>query len=193
MAGGVFSLQSYGLVRVFHGFVGEIPVAKDEASKAGHFRLEASYADRGAGPIPPLNASATLILRPRRMEAESADAISGPQILGAGSASGGKFIGAINHGHTLRFAELDFDQVRRIGLRIASAGAGGAIELRLDKPDGPLLAAVPVEVNGHWEKFYERVVDLPPTGGRHDLVVRFTHPGNASGLMNLDALHFLAR
>ncbi|MFM7073587.1 MAG: PQQ-dependent sugar dehydrogenase, partial [Planctomycetota bacterium] len=190
MVSWVYSLQPDGLVRVFHGFVGEIPVAKDEAAKAGHFRLEASYADRGAGTIPPLNASATLILRPRRLEAESADVIGGPQVLGAGSASGGKFIGAINHGHSLRFTDITFDTVRRIGLRIASAGAGGAIELRLDKPDGPLLATVPVEVNGHWEKFYERVVELPPTSGRHDLVVRFTHPGNASGLMNLDSLHF---
>lgn len=190
MVGWVYSLQPDGLVRVFHGFVGEVPVAKEEAAKAGHFRLEANYADRGAGVAPPLNASATLILRPRRMEAELADAISGPQILSAGSASGGKFIGAINSGHFLRFGDITFDKVSRIGLRIASAGAGGSIELRLDKPDGPLLATVPVEVNGQWEKFYDREVDLPATQGRHDLIVRFTHPGNASGLMNLDSVHF---
>jgi hypothetical protein len=60
----------------------------------------------------------------------------------------------------------------------------------LDQPDGPLLATVPVEVNGQWEKFYDREVDLPATQGRHDLIVRFTHPGNASGLMNLDSVHF---
>jgi cytochrome c len=190
MVGWVYSLQPDGLVRVFHGFVGEIPVGKEEAAKAGHFRLEANYTDRGTGIVPSLNASATLVLRPRRFEAELADAISGPQVLSAGTASGGKFIGAINSGHFLRFTDISFDSVKRIGLRIASAGAGGAIELRLDKPDGPLLATVPVEVNGHWEKFYERTVDLPPTRGRHDLIVRFTHPGNASGLMNLDTVHF---
>ena len=72
----------------------------------------------------------------------------------------------------------------------------------MDQPDGPLLAVVYVEVNGDWEGFYERSVALnktptpadgsesTPISGRHDLVIVFTHPGGAGGLMNLDALQF---
>ena len=191
MVGWIYSLEPAGLVRVFSGFVGDIPVAKEEGVKGGHYKLEATYVDRGAAGIPALAASSTIYLRPRLIEAETADEVHGPQILSSGNAGGGKFIGAINAGHHLRFNGLSLDQVKRVTLKIASAGAGGAIELRLDKPDGDLLATVPVQVNGEWEKFYERTVDLPETRGRHDLIVRFVHPGNAGGLMNLDSIQFL--
>jgi cytochrome c len=78
-------------------------------------------------------------------------------------------------------------------LKIASAGAGGAIEIRLDSPDGELVAEVPVEVNGQWEQFYERTVSAGERSGRRDLFIRFTHPQQAGGLMNLDAIEFLPR
>ena len=55
------------------------------------------------------------------------------------------------------------------------------------------VAEVPVEVNGQWEQFYERTVDIGKRAGRRDLFIRFTHPGQAGGLMNLDAIEFLPR
>lgn len=169
MVGWIYSQQPGGLTRVFNGFVGRIPVSAEEAAKPGHYRLDVNYTDRGAGTVPALNASASVYLRPRQMEAESADEIDGPQQLGSSKASGGKFMGAINHGHTLRFRSVNFDQVESVKLKIASAGSGGAIELRADQPNGILLATVDVEVNGNWEEFYERTVTLnrtfPPSEG----------------------------
>lgn len=204
MVGWIYSLQPSGLLRVFNGFVGTVPVSSEEAAKPGHYQLDVNYTDRGAGTVPALNASASVYLRPRLAEAESADEVNGPQKLGSGNASGGSFVGAINHGHTLRFNSINFDQVETVKLRIASAGSGGAIELRADQPDGALLATIDVEVNGSWEEFYDRTVTLdkmPPATdddqasvltGRHDLIVVFTHPNKASGLMNLDSLQFVA-
>ncbi|MFM9116291.1 MAG: carbohydrate-binding protein, partial [Planctomycetota bacterium] len=190
MVSWIYSLEPAGLVRVFRGFVGEIPVAADDLKKPGYYRLEATYLDRGAGDIPALTGSATIVLRQRRIEAETADEVRGPRVLPAATASGGKFMGAIDHGHTLTFRQIPMSKVRRISVALASAGAGGAVELRLDKPDGKLLATVPVEVNGQWEKFYERSVELPETQGVHDVIVRFTHPGGASGLMKWDWIQF---
>ena len=186
----VYSLEPHGLVRVFNGFVGEIAVSKDETTKPGHFKLEANYVDRGAGAIPALNASTTLYLRQRLVEAETADEVHGPQILASGSAGGGKFIGAINHGHYLRFHGVPLDHVKRMTFRVASAGSGGAIEVRLDQPEGELIATVPVEVNGQWEQFYEKTAEIRATSGRHDVFIRFVHPQNAGGLMNLDSIFF---
>ncbi len=191
MVSWIYSLEPTGLVRVFPGFNNEITVSADEAAKPGHYKLEANYSDRGAGNIPSLNASTVVYLRQRLVEAETADEIQGPQILGSGNAGGGKFIGAINHGHYLRFSNMSLDQIHGVTLKIASAGSGGSIEVRLDQPDGPLLASTEIEVNGQWEQFYERTIDLMPAEGRHDLVVRFTHPNQAGGLMNLDSVHFL--
>lgn len=190
MVSWIYSLQPSGLVRVFNGFVGEIPVSKDEVAKPGYYTLDASYIDRAVGDIPAMSASATLHLRQRLVEAETADEVHGPQLLGSGAAGGGKFIGAINHGHHLRFSNVALDRVKRLTLKVASAGAGGAIEVHLDKPDGPLLATADVEVNGEWEKFYERTVDVPETKGRHDLYFRFVNEKNQGGLMNLDSVYF---
>lgn len=201
MVSWVYSLEPTGLTRVFPGFVNTIPISKEETSKPGYFRLEANYIDRGAGEIPPLTASTTLLLRPRLVEAETADEIHGSQVLGSGNASGGKFVGAINHGHYIRINGITLDRVKRLTLKLASAGAGGSVEIRLDKPDGELLATVPVEVNGQWEKFYERTVEIDAKTneksesasklGRHDLIFRFVHPNKAGGLMNLDSVNFL--
>ena len=191
MVSWVYSLEPAGLTRVFPGFVNTIPVAKDETSKPGYFRLEANYIDGGAGEIPPLTASVTMLLRPRLIEAETADEIHGPQVLSSGNASAGKFVGAINHGHFIRMNGITTEKVRKVTLKLASAGAGGSVEIRLDKPNGELLATVPVEVNGQWEKFYERTAELPETKGRHDVFIRFVHPTKAGGLMNLDSVNFL--
>jgi cytochrome c len=191
MVSWIYSLEPAGLVRIFQGFVGDIPVNPEEATKPGHYRLDATYTDLGSGPVPPLSSSATLFVRQRLVEAELAEEIRGPQILNSGNASGGRFIGAINHGHTLLFHDVPLEQVGSIRLMIASAGAGGAIEIRRGGPEGELLGIVPVEVNGNWEQFYERVLQIPPQTGRDHICVRFTHPGNAGGLMNLDLLQFL--
>ena len=190
MVSWIYSLKPSGLVRIFNGFVAEIPVDPKEAETPGYYRLEATYTDRGVGAIPPLSASTTLQLRQRTVEAESADEIHGSQVLGSGNASGGKFIGAINHGHFLRFRNIAMDEVGSIILRIASAGSGGQIEVRLDEPDGALLATTEVEVNGQWEEFYDRKVQLMKASGRHDVIIRFVHPGKAGGLMNLDSGEF---
>ncbi|MDA1232128.1 MAG: carbohydrate-binding protein [Planctomycetota bacterium] len=82
------------------------------------------------------------------------------------------------------------DDIASVTLRVASAGAGGQIEIRLDQPDGELLAIADVEVNGNWEQFYDRNVTLKKSSGRHDVIVRFIHPQQAAGLMNLDSVHF---
>jgi len=190
MVGWVYSLEPAGLVRVFGGFVGDVPLLPEDAGKPGHYKLEANYFDRGAGEVPSLNASTTLYLRQRLVEAETADDIHGPLVLGSQTAGGAKFIGSINHGHFLRFNGIPLDQVKRLTLRVASAGAGGDIEIRVDKPDGPLLATAKIDVNGQWEKWYERTVELAPTPGRHDLFVRFVNPKNTNALMNLDSIHF---
>ena len=196
MVGWVYSLQPTGLVRVFDGFVGSIPVRDEEANKPGYYELEANYTDRGAGIIPALNATATVRLRPRLVEAESADEVGGPQLLGSGSASGGRFVGAINHDHYLKFREVNLGHVNQLKLNVSSAGTGGSIEIRQGQKDGPLLASTEVRVNGEWEKWYELTVDLPETSGEadaqtpKDLFVVFTNPQKAGGLMNLDSIYF---
>ena len=190
MVGWIYSLAPSALTRVFTGFVGSIPVTPEEIGKGGRYRLEATYLDRGVGPIPALAGTATVLLRPRLTEAETADGIHGPQVLASGNAGAGHFLGAVDHGHWILFRDVPLDAVGGTTLRMASAGAGGAVEVRIDAADGPLLATVPVEVNGQWEEFYERSATWARVAGRHDVYLRFTHPQQAGGMMNLDSLRW---
>ena len=190
MVSWVYQLQPSGLVRIFPGFVGEIPVAAEDTAKPGHYTLEANYVDRGAGEVPALNATAVVHLRPRLVEAETADEIHGPMVLGSGTAGGEKFVGAINHDHYVKFTGIKLNAVGHITVRVASAGSGGAIEIRRDAIKGELLASVPIEVNGQWEQWYDRTVEIPETQGRHDLFFRFVNDQSPGGLMNLDSVYF---
>jgi cytochrome c len=190
MVSWVYSLEGAGAVRVYNGFVGDIQLPTDDAKEGAYLNLEASYLDRGLGEVPPLNGTASLMLRGRLLQAEHADQIAGPQVLGSGNAGGGKFVGAINHNHHLMFQGIQLDQVQRITMQVASAGSGGRIEVHLDKPDGPLVATVEVEVNGNWEQFYQRSVPLEGTSGKHDVYLVFVNAQRQGGLMNLDSVYF---
>lgn len=168
------------------------PLARPgEPVPSGTWLLEASYRDGGAGPIGPLPAFARLHVRTLTVEAEHASAHHGLTFLESSSASGGRFAGAIDHGHWLRFSDVALDGLASVALRVSSAGAGAEVVLRSGAPDGAELARTRVTPNGAWEDWYELPVPLA-AAGRHDLHVVFENPGHG-GLMNLDALRFVPR
>jgi cytochrome c len=73
---------------------------------------------------------------------------------------------------------------------VASAGAGGVIEVRRGGVDGALLGQATVEVNGQWEEFYDKVIELEPSTGTDDLFFVFQNEKNRGGLMNVDSITF---
>jgi hypothetical protein len=151
--------------------------------------LEASYTDLGREGASPLSGKATIRVRSRRVEAEHADEISGPQQLGGAQASGKKFLGAIADGHTLRFPELHLGGSPSLTCRVASGGSGGVVEFRAGSVKGELLASVEVKPTGGWDQWVELSAPLAPSTGWTDLYVVFANPGK-SGLMNLDWVRF---
>ena len=186
----VFAVEPDQAVRAFKGFAGSIDLQSKPNASPGYMVLDAIYTDLGTDSVPPQSETVQIVLRPRLVEAEHAEEIGGSRILDSGSAHGGKFIGAIDHGHHLKFKDVPLDQVTKVKLRVASAGAGGEIELRSGSKEGKLLVSVPIEVNGQWEGWYEKEVALPAGMERGDLVVVFVNKNKASGLMNLDSLRF---
>ncbi len=155
-------------------------------------RLQATYTDLGReGNIPALSGTTSVLLRGRRIQAESADAFAKTQPLASDNAEGKKFLGAIDNGATILLRGIPLERVSALKVRVASAGAGGAIEVHQDSVDGPLLGKIDVAVNGQWEVFREEKIPLQPAQGRHDLVLKFTHPSAGGGLMNIDAIELL--
>ncbi len=167
------------------GFNNSLPTAQDSQS----VQLSANYADAGRGDIPKLDGSATIMLRNRNLQAESADEFGGTQRLGSDKAQGKHFMGGIEHDGFLKFTNIPFNAVKQVVVRVASAGVGGTIELHRGGMDGPLLGSTTVEVNGDWTDFYEKTIELGVTDGRDSLYVVFKNPERRGGLMNIDSIN----
>ena len=99
-------------------------------------------------------------------------------------------MGAIEHDGFLKFNQIRFDDIKSINASVASAGAGGTIEVRRGSVNGKILGKATVEVNGQWEEFYDKIITLEPTTGTDDLFLVFQNEKNRGGLMNVDSLTF---
>jgi cytochrome c len=186
----VFGLEKgKGGPLLVRGLTGEVTAPK--ADKPGFFVLEAAYTDGGHAPAGQLSGKAQVKLRSRRVEAESGerDLEKGPKELGLGGASGNKGLGAINDGHTVKFAGLNLADSKTVTVRWASGGVGGKIELRAGSASGALLASSEAPVTGGWDKWQEATVPLANAPQACDVVVVFVNPGKG-GLMNLDWVQF---
>jgi cytochrome c len=162
----------------------EIGDAKDQ------LKLQATYTDLGRGDIPKLEGSSVITLRSRNLQAESANEITGAQKLNSGKAEGKQFVGAITHDSFLRFDRISLDGLKSLKVRVASAGVGGNIEVRRGSAEGALLGSVAVEVNGNWEEFYEKEIELTNCDGRDTIFLVFKNEKNRGGLMNIDSVTF---
>lgn len=85
----------------------------------------------------------------------------------------------------VRFNRVDFgkDKLNSVNVRAISA-TGGWVDIRLDGPDGPLLAKVKIVEGSNWEVHRARLASAP--NGIHDLVV--TH--NQNNDVELDWVSF---
>ena len=183
----VFALEKgKGGPSLTRGLAGEVTAPKED--KPGTFRLDATYTDAGRAPAGSLSGKASVTLRSRRLEAEAeAGNVQGAKILG-------KEVGAIDHGHSVKFTGINLADVGSITARTSSGNVGGTIEFRAGSPTGALLGTVTVPNTGGWDKWIEPKTDLSPSAPRTrtDIHAVFVNPGKG-GLMNLDWVQFNAK
>jgi cytochrome c len=185
------ALEQPTLRSVSEGTHGTIELASPaDPRPCGCWTIDATFTDSGSAPVGPLAASARAILRSRRVEAEHWSSHAGTQVLESASASGGRFVGAVDHDSHLVFPHLVLAGITRVGASVSSAGPGGTIALHANAADGPVLASFRVVPNGAWEEWFELESPLEPTPEPCDLFVVFTNPEQPSALLNLDWLEF---
>ena len=189
----IFALDAKkGTPGLTRGLTGEISAPKSDQFAA--CVLEATYTDSGRAPAASLSGKATVSLRSRRIEADQAAEISGPQKLSSGGCTNNQCLGAVNHGHSVKFSAIHLADVGGIKVRASSGNVGGKIEFHSGSPTGPLLGSVEVPNTGGWDKWIEPQFALSANDvkDRADVVAIFTNPGKG-GLMNLDWVEFLAK
>ena len=168
------------------GFRNELTMPRE----TGSVMLEASYVDLGRDEIPKIIGVGSIRLRSRHLQAEAADRFAGTRPLNSENAEGKQFMGAIDHDGFLQFDRINFDHIKSIKASVASAGAGGVIEIRRGGVNGTLLGKATIEVNGQWEEFYDKTIELQPSTGTDNLFLVFQNEKQRGGLMNVDSLIF---
>lgn len=160
----------------------------------GAYLLMASYTDKGANGIEPLTGRDYILLRHPTVQLEDFD-------------EGNMFISTVttlalsycyaNNNSFCHFKQLWLDNVAGIRYNAQLQGAGGTIEVHLDKPDGPVIskAVVPAgtapDAKSGW-----KVISAPmqPVKGQHDLyVITRSTDGKDGHLFNLDWMYFSNR
>ena len=100
------------------------------------------------------------------------------------------WVSDIHHGDWLKVREVDFSHgAQSISAAAASPLLGGTIEFRLDKEDGPLLAAIDVKPTGGWEEWQTFTAPVSSeVSGKHDVFLVFKAFKDQKGgkLFNLD-------
>ncbi|WP_245667126.1 glycoside hydrolase family 43 protein [Actinomadura latina] len=107
------------------------------------------------------------------------------------SSEGGMNVGWIENGDWIKVKGAAFSAgAGSFTARVASAGSGGTIELRLDGPTGTVVGSCRVPVTGGWQTWTSVSCPVNNATGTHDLYLRFT--GGNGYLFNVNWWQFNA-
>ena len=129
----------------------------------------------------------TVVKPPTRIEAENYSSQSGIQT--EDCSEGTLDVGYINSGDWCIYNGLNFGPgTLRLNARVASAGSGGTIEVRLGATNGTLAGAITVPVTAGWQTWTTVSTALTNVSGTQNLVLRFV--GGGGYLFNMNWLEF---
>ncbi|MDX3380903.1 PQQ-dependent sugar dehydrogenase [Streptomyces niveiscabiei] len=122
--------------------------------------LDAEYTDNGGGGQAALTSHDRNVLQPRHRQAEHYGNSSGVTVTSRTSANGAKTVGAIENGDWISFTPYALRGAKSVTARVASAGAGGTLEIRAGSARGTLLGKAKVPVTGGWETYQDVTAKL---------------------------------
>ncbi len=124
-----------------------------------------------------------------QIEAESSPYKLGMSDEACSDIGGGQNVAYIENGDSAVYYRRDFGNgATGFSARVASASAGGNIEIHLDSVDGPLIGTCPVTNTGGWQSWVTNTVDITGVSGIHDVYLKFT--GDTGYLFNLNWFRF---
>jgi hypothetical protein len=120
-----------------------------------------------------------------RFEAEDWSEQSGVGTESCNDVNGRLDVANIENGDWIKVSALDFgDGAKAFDARVASAGSGGTIELRLDSNTGKLVGTLTVPITGGWQTWVTKSCSVSGVTGMHDLYMMFK--GNSGSLFNIN-------
>jgi hypothetical protein len=103
-------------------------------------------------------------------------------------AEGGQDVGTIVNGSYTYYDGIDMNGLTSFNARVASAGSGGDIEIRLDSPTGTVIGTCAVPVTGGWQTWTTETCNITATTGTHTIYLVYT--GGGGNLFNIEWFSF---
>ncbi|MEU4037528.1 PQQ-dependent sugar dehydrogenase [Streptomyces collinus] len=151
--------------------------------------LDAQYTDGGGGGQEALTTHARSVLQPRHRQAEHFATSSGVTATARTSAHGGKVVADIDNGDWIAFTPYVLSDAKKITARVASAGAGGILEVRAGSATGALLGKATVPVTGGPDT-YQDVSAALSKAPRGTTALYLVFKGGSGNLFDLDDFTF---
>ncbi|MGX6603063.1 carbohydrate-binding protein [Micromonosporaceae bacterium Da 78-11] len=125
------------------------------------------------------------------LQAEAADGQNGIQSQDTEDEGGGKNVGWIADGDSLRFDDFDFGAVpaTKFEARVAADTEGGRMEIHIDGPDKPAIGTMSVTKTGGWQKWRTDVGSITPVTGVHTVFLTFARD-DGNEFLNLNWIKF---
>jgi len=129
-----------------------------------------------------------------RIEAEDYDAQSGVRAEASEDTDAGRNIGWIANGDWAQYRRVDFghDAPSSLRMRLANgSGLTGNVEVRLDAPDGELIATMPAAPTGGWQTWETAQANLTqPVTGEHDVYLVASGAPSGDDFININWFRF---
>jgi hypothetical protein len=106
------------------------------------------------------------------------------------SSEGWQDVGSINPGDWTAYNNVTLTGVNTFVARVASAGAGGNIEIHLDGPAGTLVGTCPVTGTGSSQNYKDVYCSISGASGVHTVYLVYT--GGGANLCNVEFFGFFA-
>ncbi|MGW3652092.1 PQQ-dependent sugar dehydrogenase [Streptomyces sp. NPDC000878] len=152
--------------------------------------FDAQYTDLGGGGQAPLTTHDQNVVQPTHRQAEHFNNSSGTAVSSRESANGGKAVGDIDNGDWIAFTPYVLSNAKSLTARVASAGAGGKLEIRAGSPTGKVLGRTTVPATGGWDTYQDVTATLSHTP-KGTTTFYLVFKGAASGdLYEVDDFHF---
>src|SRR5580704_1680895 len=100
----------------------------------------------------------------------------------------GSDVGFIDAGAYTSYKNIQLDGAMTFVVRVASAGAGGNVEVHLDGTTGTLVATCTAPVTGDYQKWVTQTCPVTGASGMHDVYLAYT--GSGTALFNVEWFAF---
>ena len=149
----------------------------------GRYIFTASYTDKG-GAAAPLTSKDVLMLRPAKVQAESADFVYNMH-------KDDQRLGRINNRAYFVFKNIDLKDVNALTYHYSSKDKDATIEVQIDSLHGKVISSAAYKTTGDWKKFTELTTPVSDPGGKHDLYFVFVKNDMPNkNLASLDWIRF---